>query len=319
MLRAARRLIFESPKLKSYSGLLLSPCININGLIVRADRSMEEQRPIKDFLNAKGAVVHRFKINNELYIGIYGQAFQLCAKEIKEFLDQNKVLSTRQTEHLDEIPAANNLVNTLNGEYYEHVQSTVVKYTDGNEVIMIPPEISIISKDNIEIDYNQAKITESSYIETVNPHNTIVSSQNIDAICDDLTRTDGHMVAGENISILTNSMMCSSKIMLFDFCTQQEIEQILVGLMSTHMSLNNTSIICRQPAKLANTVISAANTVTFRGSAELSIDTNISWLNNPYRQLLPMFKDRNNIRRLQTNNPTGEQSTANYGKLTICP
>lgn len=319
MLRAAKRLIFESPKLKSYSGLLLSPCININGLIIRADRSMEEQRLIKDFLTAKGAIVHRFKINNELYVGIYGKAFQLSSSEVKEFLAKNKKLSILQTENLDKIPIAHNLMNALNGEYYEHLESTILKYTNGNEIIIIPPETSIVSKDSIEICYNEAKITEPPYIEPVTPYNTVASSQNIDAICDDVTRTGGNMLAGEDIKILTNSMMCSGKTISFDQCTEHEIEQIIVGLMSLHVSLNSTSITCRQPATLANTIISAANTVTFRGSAELSIDTNTSWLNNPYRQILPMFKDKNNIRKLQTNNPTSQQPKLNHFKPTICP
>lgn len=317
MLRAAKRLIFETAKIKSHSGLLLSPCININGLIIRADRSMQEQQLIKDFLNSKGAIVHRLKINNELYVSIYGKYFQLTIEEVREFLAKNKELSIHQTTHLDNIPVAHNLINALNGEYYENLQSTVARYTDGNEIITIPPETSVSSRNSIEICYNEARLEEPPYIEPITPYNTIASSQHIDAICDDLTRIGSKMLAAEDIKILTNSMMCDGKVLYVDRCTEQEIEQIAVGLMNLHISLNNISVTCKQPAKLTNTALSAANTVTFKGSAELSIDPSITWLNNPCRDMLPMFRSKNNIRKLQTTNPIQQQSVLNNFKPFI--
>jgi hypothetical protein len=61
MLRASKKITINTDYLHSNNGFMLSPVIDINGLILRSDQPLPV--PIKEFFIAKNIKLNRIRIN----------------------------------------------------------------------------------------------------------------------------------------------------------------------------------------------------------------------------------------------------------------
>lgn len=103
MLRASKKIEFENDHLTSQNGVLLSPVINLCGLILRSDKPVPEA--IKDFLKNKGVQVKRVLYKNELYIRLTGH-YMLSRAEVEQFNREHTDLIDEQKNGLENVPSA---------------------------------------------------------------------------------------------------------------------------------------------------------------------------------------------------------------------
>ncbi len=274
MLRAAKKLFIDSPSFQSNNGFLLSPVIDINGLVLRADRTMEQQKPIKEFLESKGMVVSRVEVDKEFYIAISGECFYLTMLEIKEFLQQNKDLIASQNQDLEQTPVANNMrkdfisicQNTIGGDLSSYITSN--------------SDIGILFN---EVTTDLGPISD----EPIYAGKKMLAGQDITIIGDEIERSGSEMLAGRDIKVLVTKITCSGQ----GVPKPLDIKETKVGLMDLQLALNDLNLVFGQVSQLDNVLIGAGNNIMIRGTFQLNIDPEVDWLNNPYGYL-PMFKDK---------------------------
>ncbi len=110
MLRAAKQLNFNKDSLTSHNGVLLSPIINLCGLVLCADRPTP--KTIYDFLHSKNITVTNEIYNGEAMISLRGY-YEIKKEDILNFIFENIILCEAQLEQLDNIPLAVKLKNEI--------------------------------------------------------------------------------------------------------------------------------------------------------------------------------------------------------------
>lgn len=100
MLRAGKNIEFRKDRLDSHNGILLSPIINLCGLILRADRPIPE--PIKIFLESKGVDIKLIYYKEGPYISLRGH-YEITKSDIESFIYSHAELVQDQKNGLDEI------------------------------------------------------------------------------------------------------------------------------------------------------------------------------------------------------------------------
>ena len=270
MLQAAKKITIQSKTFQSSNGFLLSPIININGLILRADLSMEQQKPIKEFLESKGAIVSRVKIENELYIRVCGGFFNLTIFEINEFIRENGALIKAQTQELEQVPLAINMQNSFVMQYdVLKEQKTDYKYTDGKQVLTMRPT-------------------------------HMISGQNTNIVCGNKIQMSTFvMIAGKDIKMSTKQLICSGAKFSFDY----DAGDTAAGIIGICLAIKNVDCKFTESAQFVNNLVNAGNDMLIngddQGNLQLEMDTAIEWLNNPYNQCLPMFNAKAKVCKLE--------------------
>jgi hypothetical protein len=106
MLRAAKKIQFCKDRLTSQNGILLSPIINLCGLILRSDRPLPDL--IKNFLHSKGVEVSIVQYKEESYVRLCG-IYTIEKSEVEMFISEHPELINEQKLGLNELPSALNL------------------------------------------------------------------------------------------------------------------------------------------------------------------------------------------------------------------
>lgn len=106
MFRAGKKIEFNKDVLISENGILLSPVINLCGLILRADREIPYE--IKSFLESKGVEVKRVIYQQESHIELSGY-YKLTKTDLTQFVMEHLDLISKQYQGLKKVPSAVNL------------------------------------------------------------------------------------------------------------------------------------------------------------------------------------------------------------------
>ena len=167
MLRAAKRIVFDKDRLISQNGILLSPVINLCGLVLRSDRPVPKE--IREFLEGKGIQVKRVRYKGELYIRLCGN-YNLSRTDLENFISKHTDLINEQTRGLEDVPTASHLqkeiadkINTIGERRVSHYQGTEYTYSIQG----------IIKSESIEIQTSKGYFNSGSVASHIN---TLVDS-----------------------------------------------------------------------------------------------------------------------------------------------
>ena len=309
MIRASKQISLNANQIHFNNGFALAPIINLNGIVLRADRALTQQLPIKDFLSKHNAQVSRVRINYknplsstdpddyEYYIRIHG-TFVVSQKDTKEFIDTNAAFIANQLDGIEQIPTATNMQSCIVAQY--NLCKEKATYADLLQNINweVPPAGYLV-KESVNINI-ETEIT-----------------------------SDSPILGGDALTIRTNTLISSGRIFADDIGEQKTT----VGLMAPFFSLKstnikfssyanlkdaliqgetvsltyvkNTSVDCSENHTI-NKVSGSANANTNEenndGTLTLAIDPKIDWLNNPYHGFSPMFSVKSRVERYVVRN-----------------
>lgn len=269
MIRSARKIVIKSKSFQNLNGMIFSPIIDLNGLILRADQPIPEL--IKQFLESHGAIVNRVMINNELFVKLYGE-FNITVFEIKQFMEQNKELIDAQSKDLERVSiatkmqvlfAANRQQTNENEEPYY--------YTDGRTVVTIHPSRFIVG-------------------------------QKLDIVAGAKTVLRGSVITvGGDSNIYAKIISISGTKLPFEDNIDGADRQVKSGVLSTICTLKETTFLFNTKTSLRNSLVDSGETLTIsgeQGHLNLGLDLSRDWVNNPY-SYLPIFSTfKSGVRQL---------------------
>lgn len=277
MLRASSKITINSETITSNNGFILSTVINLNGLILRADRPIPQI--IKDFLISKNIQVSRVRIpvqldettqnvpHYEYYIRLYG-TFSILKSDIVDFINNPKhtTLIEEQSSDLDQIPKADYLQSSIEKQHELcYKKLTYVNIDTGNTWDV--PSVGVIAGRECSINTNKLQ-----------------SSQ---PIC-----------GRDAITVTAQEIISSGRI--FSLPDQTQIN---VGLMAPFFSKKRIQF-KSSSTQLEDTIVAAEN-ITLESTEDnqntllLAINTDIDWLNNPYHDFTSLFKAKSTVQRCE--------------------
>lgn len=246
MLRAAHKLIIETKAFYNNNDLMLSPIINLNGLILRSDNPIPEI--ITSFLNSKDIIVNRISIDDEYFVKLQGN-FHITKFEIEQFIQQNKELVDSQLKDLDKVPVAKKLQESLANKYTEiNNESNTSLYCNEKQVLSISSPTMVIGEELL--------VKSSKFRSRL-----------------------GVAVSGQNSTFDVNKLKVTGEKLPFEDSNSK------AGVLDTCLSLKNTTILFSKKALLKNSLMDAGETLTIsspEGLLELKLQKSIDWKNNPY-------------------------------------
>lgn len=247
MLRAAHQLIIETKAFYNNKDIILSPIINLNGLILRSDNPIPET--IKSFLNSKDIIVNRISIDGEYFVKLQGD-FHITKFEIEQFIQQNKELVDSQLQDLDKVPIAKKLQESLANTYTE---------------IKNKP-------DNTDTYFNGQQIFSIAF-------SKIIAGKGLTVKSAKFRRTLGVSISGENSTFDVAKLKITGEKLPFEDPASK------AGILDASLSLKNTTILFSKKALIKNSLVDAGETLTIsstEGLLELKLQKSIDWKNNPY-------------------------------------
>lgn len=168
MLRAGASIKFNKDVLDSENGILLSPVINLCGLILRADRPIPDV--IKIFLESKSVVVKRVRYKGDLLVRLSGY-YKIFKTDVERFISDHQNLLNQQNIGLEEVPPAINLQREISAKIVKVKEPLVFKH-EGIKYSV--PERGVIEGDTIDIQssdicYNQSSMASRSDMSIKSP------------------------------------------------------------------------------------------------------------------------------------------------------
>ncbi len=280
MIRASKRISLNANQINFNNSFAVSPIIDLNGIVLRADRSLSEQKPIQDFLSKYNAQVSRVMMQYrtlstqsityeyENYIRIYG-TFNISQKDTNKFLVNNVDFMLNQLENLEKIDIATNMHFCIVEQYNLCKKDVTYGNLMKNTVWEVPFDGCLGGKfTNIEAD--------SLYYKKPN-------------------------LGGDLLDIKVNKLISEGRI----FNESDGKQKTNFGLMTPFFSLKRIDIKFSSYAHLNNAFIQAETvniSVTSSKISEnndknltLSISPGIDWLNNPYHEFNAMFKIKSGV------------------------
>lgn len=272
MLRSATKISIQAKTFQNYDGMMVSPIIEIEGLILRSDHPIPLK--IKQFIEAKGGVVKRVTIDNEMFVKLSGE-FNITKFEIYEFINQNFELVAQQLINLESLPKSLRLISKLSAKFDAHQQLPgTLRYTDGSTVVNVTrSSISTGGDNNLQCSYefsNSASIYSGGCI-------------NLSAF---KMTTSGiafpHFKRQRELTITTDGV--ARQIPIDSGMSTSEGPE--VGIMSEMLSLGDTNISTERYTNISDSVISSAGMLNLNtgniGNLCLNINKTREWLNNPF-------------------------------------
>lgn len=267
MLRSAKAIKISSGVIQNYDGFALAPVININGLILRSDHPIPEA--YKSFLVSIGAAVTRVRMNGEMFVRVTGQ-FNTTQRAIAEFLETVPDIVSDQAANLETVPVALRFRDIL-------LDAAQTKYS-GRPVLYDPDTRSRLTHGTVIFD----------------------GGAGIDGLVTFEGREsgDGHCTA-DNMMITSGGVVKFTRAQHIMF-TGKKFEQLAKDSYATPgwMSFIRAGIEVlfgvTEKLQLRDIDISSAGEIIIdsKGTAttELSIDTSVDWVNNPYEKFFtPML------------------------------
>ena len=311
MIRASKQISLNANQIHFNNGFALAPIINLNGIVLRADRALTQQLPIKDFLSKHNAQVSRVRINYknplsstdpddyEYYIRIHG-TFVVSQKDTKEFIDTNAAFIANQLDGLEQIPTVTNMQFCI-AEQYDLCKEKAT-YVDllQNRTWEVLPD-GFVGNEGVNINV-KTKMTSEQPILGGNfiaiKTNILVSSGRIFADDTGEQKMNAGLMA-PFFSLKSTNIKFSSYANLKDALIQGEtVNLTYVKNTSVDCSENHTINKVRGSANDNDTEINAnTNEENNNGTLTLAIDPKIDWLNNPYHGFSPMFSVKSGVER----------------------
>lgn len=267
MLRSAKGIKISSGIIEYYDGFALAPVININGLILRSDHPIPEA--YTSFLASIGATANRVRMNEEIFVRVTGQ-FNTTQRKIAEFLETVPEIVAAQAANLETVPIALRFRDIL-------LEAAHTKYS-GRPVLYDP--------------VTRSRLTHGTAI--------VEGGDGIDGAV-----TFEGRESGDGSCTANNMMVTSGGVVKFTrakhvMLTGQKFEQLAKDSYATPgwMSFIRAGVEVLfgviEKLQLRNIDISSAGEInidsTDSATTELSIDTSVDWVNNPYEKFFtPML------------------------------
>lgn len=271
MLRASKKITLASGTIEFNNGFVLSTSVNLNGLILRADQPIPQL--ITDFLASKKIMIKKIRIAfkpdestkdillpcYEDYIKIYG-TFSISKIEIRNFMSSY--------------------------EYHELLKETCKNLT--------PLERSEQLQSEIEKQYKLC-LQHTEYTDTIQAWHIepsgMFADQQFNCVMDKLT-LNNHIIAVEYIKINAKEFITSGTAI--SFVGEHKKEHISnTGLMSSLLSKKNIYVKFKNIMQFQDSIMGSEQIyIEAKNNSShliLSIDKDIDWLNNPYRNFSPLF------------------------------
>ena len=271
MIRASKRISLSANQINFNNSFALSPIIDLNGIVLRADRSLSEQKPIQDFLSKYNAQVSRVKAitdEYESYIRIYG-TFNISQKDTNKFLVNNVNFMLNQLEDLEKIDIATNMHSCIVEQYNLCKKDVTYANLMKNTVWEVPFDGCFGGK-----------------------------FTNIEAVSLCYKKPN---LGGDLLDIKVNELISEGRI----FNDSKGKQKNNSGLMTPFFSLKRIDIQSSGYAHLKNAFIQGENVNISVISSKisenndknltLSISPEIDWLNNPYHEFNAMFKIKSGV------------------------
>lgn len=157
MIRAGRQVSIKCAELQSIDGAIYAPIINLNGLILRADRELPT--PIVDFFRKNNVLLNRIRYKGENIVILRGR-YSLLASKIGLFINDNADLCSAQKEGLETIPPAIRLQREINESVFTPLprplrfgkREVSIPVQTGEEVLDIEAKGCIINNGRMSAD-----------------------------------------------------------------------------------------------------------------------------------------------------------------------
>jgi hypothetical protein len=293
MLRASQKVTLTSNTIEFENGFILSTILDLNGLIIRANQPLAQ--PIKDFLIPKNIKINRIRVaflpdqdttderepHYEYYIRIYG-TFSISKAEISAFINQPEyiALSSTTDDEITDMPVASKLQSLIEKKYDTSSQEKIAVYTDKMHIWEVPAKGIFVGK---------------SF------HTVTVEFEN------------NSSVFGKDAVIIQTEKLISNGQTFYFAGENQNPTPINVGLMAPFYSKNLIDIKAKNTIKLDDTILEAKNiflqSSNNDGTLELSINTNIDWLNNPCHDFISLFKFKSGVQQCELDTCTTEDGS----------
>lgn len=279
MLRASKKVTLVSGTIEFNNGFVLSTSVNLNGLILRADQPIPQL--ITDFLASKKVMIKKIRIAfkpdestkdillpcYEDYIKIYG-TFSISKTDVKNFIGsyEYRELLKQTCNNLTPLERSEQLQSDIEKQYILCLQHT--EYTDTVHAWHI--ELSVMFAD-----------------------------QQFDCVMDKLT-LNNHIIAVEHIRINAKEFTTSGTAM--SFVDEHKKERTSnTGLMSSLLSKKNIYVKFKNSMQFQDSIMGSEQIdIESKNNSSrliLSIDKDIDWLNNPYRNFSPLFNATSKIHK----------------------
>lgn len=279
MLRASKKINLVSGIIEFKNGSAISTCINLNGLILRADQPMPTL--ITDFLASNHIMIKKIKIAfkpdkstkdillpcYENYIMIYG-TFSISKIDIKNFINSHEYLELlKQTcKNLTQLERSEQLQSEIEKQYKLCLQYN--EYTDTVHVWHIEPS-------------------------------GMFADQQLNCVMDRIT-INNNIIAVEYIRINAKEITTSGTAMSFVDAHKKE-RTSNTGLMSSLLSKKNIYVKFKNSMQFQDSIMGSEQIdIESKNNFShliLSIDKDIDWLNNPYRNFSPLFSTTSKIHK----------------------
>lgn len=304
MLRASQKitLVFNTMELKN--GFILSPMLDLNGLTISATQPIAQ--PTKDFLISKDIKINRIRVafppakdttnkrepDYEYYIRIYG-TFSISKAEILDFINQPEymALSSTTDDKATDMPVANKLQSLIEKKYdASSTQGTIAVYTDKIHIWEIKATGIFVGKSfhTITIEF----------------------------------KNNSSVFGKDSVIIETEKLISNGQTFCFAGENQKPIPTN-AGLMAPFCSKNLIDIKATNTIQLDDTILEAKNIFLQSGNTdgtlELSINTNIDWLNNPCHDFISLFKFRSEVQQCELEECTTEDGSTKHIITKLIP
>lgn len=265
MLTAVKK-VSVSQNMQIKDGFILAPIIDINGLVLRADKEIPEE--YNRFLTSQNCNITRVTIDGEVFVRIIGR-LALTADEVMTFLRSVPRVVLAQAENIDKMPPAI--------KFHEIIKKQIRRQNFRSAVVAN-------YESGFQVDFDK--------ISTISGNAVIIKSTK-----GDFTATGGsHHISGTfmNMESARSIYLSGAKIE----CLQSATEQSAVpGIMGVTGAMGDILMRTVEELSVQDTLVLSGGEISIEGDtdskASLSMDINIDWLNNPYDKFLtPMLNQR---------------------------
>ena len=247
MLRAAKRINIQVKTFQNYDGFLLAPVIDINGLILSAEQTVDPR--IKTFIESKGGKMNRVRINGELLVRLTGE-FNITRQEVSDFIRESAATGAALPGIVENPPLLPQFAAMIDRDMQaEKAQGSVLLFSDSSYQIRIDRPTTESGDDTMLSAARGIKSGVFGGFSGKSTHYTAVS-----------------------ISMGANQLIGFS-----DTCVGY------MGVLYAKKYISLTSIV---NTSIENHIVSSMETLSLQGgedgNLELKMNRSVEWLNNPY-------------------------------------
>ncbi len=284
MLMSARKIEVRSKTFQLYDGFMLSPVININGLMVSAANPIDQR--IKDFIESKGGKINRMRIAGELLIRLVGE-FNITHQEVQDFISgfiadggELPVFTDTSLPNFTKIIESDLKKEKVKGSellFSNGIRQLTVKrpfFNNGTLEVNSPKGSTTIATAGIFIGKKFDCIARELYM----------YSDMMDQFQD--TKPLDTYSSGKKVELPINNGSYEDNGINIHAEYMAERLGVKVGYMGTCYSKGKVTFTTQRFTSLRNQSVSCVEEILLNcgkdGNLTLEIDKSVEWLNNPY-------------------------------------